>query len=499
MASGGISQDVHPKSIGERSLKSLRSSRGILLLLVTVMLWLHRNGFQPVNIILVIFGTVWLAHKGLTTTSLFRKNETVGEKTTLRRKAKIMSLLIVGFIVFILISATLFINISPQVGGDSLDYDSLNYRDGAFQNLIATDVSSENSSFWETMAAYMVSGEQRSPGTPLPTKEFILEPLESEEISVTWFGHSTLLIRSNEVTILTDPLFGEDNIDPLFFGPSPFSLEFSYELEDLPPIDYVLISHDHYDHLDMGAIKELRESTFFVPLGIKAHLLRWNVPGENVQELDWYDEVNVSEHLDFALTPAQHFSGRSLLNGDSTLWGSWVIEHYNQSLFFSGDSGYMEEFKTIGDKYGPFDIAFLESGQYNEAWADIHMFPEQVVQAGIDLNASVILPIHNSKYTLALHSWDEPLERVSGEGERRNMSVATPMIGETFLLGGPIPNEAWWLNVSNGSPSFLESNSLVGYLLPPLAVVGIFWMITERNERSRTEEKNDLHNAPEEE
>tara|TARA_B110000305_G_scaffold92768_1_gene104606 strand:+ start:179 stop:1678 length:1500 start_codon:yes stop_codon:yes gene_type:complete len=499
MASEGINQDLAPETFGKHTLKPLRASRGTLLLLVTVMLWLYRNHFQPVNVIIVILGFVWLALKGLSKTSLFTKNETSGEKPTLKRKARLITFLIAGFFTFVIISATLFINISPQVGGDSLDYDSLNYRDGAFQNLIPTDVSSENSSFWETMAAYMVSGEQRSPGAPLPTKEFILEPLESEEISVTWFGHSTILIRSNNVTILTDPLFGEDNMDPLFFGPSPFSLEFSYELEDLPPIDYVLISHDHYDHLDMGAIKELRDSKFYVPLGIKAHLLRWNVPGENVQELDWYDEVNVSEHLGFALTPAQHFSGRSLFNSDSTLWGSWVIELQNQSLFFSGDSGYTEEFKTIGEKYGPFDIAFLESGQYNQAWENIHMFPEQVVQAGIDLNTSVILPIHNSKYTLALHSWDEPLERVSGEGERRNMSVATPMIGETFILGGPIPNDAWWLNVSNASPSFLESNSFVGYLLPPLAVVGMFWMFTERNERSRTEEKNGLQNAPEEE
>ena len=499
MASEGIIQDIASESIGERLIMTLRSSRGILLLLVTTMLWLYRNNFQPVNALIILMGIVWLALKGLTKTSLFAKNGTVEGKPTLKRQAKLMATLIAGFLAFVLLSATLFINLSPQVGGDSVEYDSLNYRDGTFQNLIPTDVSSENSSFWDTLGEYMLSGGQRSPSTPLPTKEFSLESLDSEEVSVTWFGHSTILIRSNEITILTDPLFGEENMDPLFFGPTPFSLEYSYELEDLPPIDYVLISHDHYDHLDMGAIKGLRDSTFYVPLGIKSHLIKWDVPEENVLELDWYDEVNVSEHLRLALTPAQHFSGRSLFNSDSTLWGSWVIELHNRSLFFSGDSGYMEEFKTIGEMYGPFDIAFVETGQYNLAWKDIHMFPEQAVQAGFDLNASIILPIHNSKYTLSTHSWDEPLERISGEGERRNMSVSTPMIGETFILGGSIPNDAWWLNVSNGSPSFLASNSFVGYLLPPLAIIGMFWMATERNERSRTVEKNGLYNVSEEE
>jgi len=269
-------------------------------------------------------------------------------------------------------------------------------------------------------------------------------------------------------------------MDPLFLGPSPFPFEHNYVLEDLPPIDYVLISHDHYDHLDMGTISYLKDSKFYVPLGVKSHLLQWDVQGENIQEFDWYDEANITEQLDIAFTPAQHFSGRGVLNGDSTLWGSWVINHNNKSIYFSGDSGYSVDFLEIGNRYGPFDIAILESGQYNEAWKEIHMFPAEAIQAGIDLNASTILPIHNSKFELALHSWDEPLERVAEEGEKRNVSVAKPMIGETFVLGESIPNDPWWRNVSDGSPSFLKTNSIVGGVTIAFAVLGLFMINADR-------------------
>ena len=474
-------------AIRERS--SIPECGGTMLIVAALMLFLYRKNLQSVNLLFIVLAALWLSVRLLSKTSLFTKSEIDLKAPSRKRYAKLLSLLILGFVISILVSGTLFVNLSQQVGGEAGTYDSPNYRDEKFQNLIPTSISAQNSSFFSNLADYMVDDSQRSPKTVLPTKKFQLEPLVSDEISITWFGHSTLLIRSQNVTILTDPIFGEQNTDPLFFGPTPFSFEHRYALNNLPPIDYVLISHDHYDHLDMATIKDLKDSKFYVPLGVKSHLLRWGLAEENIQEFDWYEETKISDHLDIALTPAQHFSGRSLFDGDATLWGSWVINLNNQSLFFSGDSGYTEEFVEIGERYGPFDIAFLESGQYNLAWQDIHMFPAEVVQAGIDLNASIILPIHNSKYELSLHPWKEPLEKVSAEGERRNLSVATPMIGETFILGDSIPNDAWWTNVSDGTPSLLKEHFLVGMMIPPMAIVGILWMFTGRLSHTTNETK----------
>lgn len=449
---------------------------GHVLFVLTSMLLLYRNNLQTLNFLIIIVALFWLIIRLIAKTSIFSKNELI-DKPTLKRKAKIFSLVITVLISFIIISSTLFLNFSPQVGGEPQLHESSNFRDGTFHNLNPTSVSSGNVSFLELLAQYIVSDNHRSPNVPLPTKEFERLNLDTDEISITWLGHSTILIHTDNVTIITDPIFGEDNTDPLFFGPMPFIYQHTYEIRDLPEIDYVFISHDHYDHLDMDTIKELENSKFFVPLGVKAHLLRWGINDENIEELDWYDEMSISSELTVALTPSQHFSGRGLFNGDTTLWASWVFNLNDKSIFFSGDSGYMDEYTTIGEKYGPFDIAFLESGQYHEAWSNIHMFPEEVIQAGIDLNASTILPIHNSKYELSLHRWDEPLERVTAEGERRNMSVATPMIGESFVLGETIPNRAWWANVSDGPDLFLKNNLIIGAIVIPLNIASFVWIV----------------------
>ena len=477
----------------------LRDNRAWVLFISTTMIILYRNNLQSINFLIVLIGLSWLSIELTSKTSIFSKNELLSNRPSLKRKVKIFSFLLAIFMSLIIVSATIFLNFSPQVGGESSVYDSPNYKDGTFQNLNPTGVSSGNVSFLELLSQYMVDDSHRSPKVPLPTKEFEMLNLEQDEISITWFGHSTLLIHTDNITIITDPVFGEDNTDPLFFGPMPFIYQHSYDLQDLPEIDYVFISHDHYDHLDMDTIKQLKDSKFFVPLGVKAHLLRWQISEDNIEELDWYDERTISSEFNVALTPSQHFSGRGLFNGDSTLWASWVFNLNDKSIFFSGDSGYMEEYVTIGEKYGPFDIAFLESGQYNEAWSEIHMFPEEVVQAGIDLNANIILPIHNSKYELSLHHWDEPLERVTSEGERRNLSVATPMIGESFVLGKTIPNRAWWANVSGGSDSFLKDNLILGIIIIPLNLFSIIWIVSssEKMQKSKSKSKYNLNSEQE--
>ena len=450
---------------------------GKVLLLLTVMLWFYRNNLQSLNffiiLILLIRGSINLICR----TSAFTKKETDLSNPSFKRKAKIFSSMVVFFVIVILLSATAFLNFSPQVGGDPGSFDSPHYYDGKFNNLNETSVST--GSFFGTMLDYMVGDDDRNPSIIIPTKEYLNMSLDEPDVSVTWFGHSTILIQSHNTTILMDPVFGDEGLDPLIFGPSPFAYEHTYEIEDLPRVDYVFISHDHYDHLDMKTIKSLEGAQFFVPLGVKSHLTTWDIPSEDVQEFDWYDEHNISSEFFIALTPSQHFSGRGV-SGDNTLWGSWVLDFNGHKIFFSGDGGYSDEYAEIGEKYGPFDIAIIEAGQYNEAWSSIHMFPEQSVQASIDLNASTILPIHNTKYVLSLHKWDAPLERVTAAGELLNQQVSTPYIGDTFVLGGENPDTRWWRDVEIPSPPWLKVSPFVGFMIPLLLIASLAMVNIQR-------------------
>ncbi|MGB2036997.1 MAG: MBL fold metallo-hydrolase [Candidatus Poseidoniaceae archaeon] len=468
--------------------KKIKSS-GKVLLLLALMLWFYRNNLQSVNFFIVLILLIRGSINLLCRTSVFTKKEVDVSVPSFKRKAKIFSTMVLFFVIIILLSATAFLNLSPQVGGDPGSYDSPNYYDGKFNNLNETSVST--GSFFGTLLDYMVGDDDRDPNVVLPTKKFQNMSLNESDVSITWFGHSTILIQSHNTTILMDPILGDGELDPLIFGPSPFAYQHTYGIEDLPQVDYVFISHDHYDHLDMGTIQSLTGAEFFVPLGVKSHLTTWDIPSENVIEFDWYDEYNVTSEFFIALTPSQHFSGRGL-SGDNTLWGSWVLDFNGHKIFFSGDSGYSEEYVEIGDKYGPFDIAIIEAGQYNEAWSSIHMFPEQSVQASIDLNASTILPIHNTKYVLALHKWDAPLERVTAAGELLNQTVSTPYIGESFVLGGENPDYRWWRDVEIPSPPWLKESVFVGFLIP-LALISSLMMINlqhlvSKNPLSKEEE-----------
>jgi L-ascorbate metabolism protein UlaG (beta-lactamase superfamily) len=450
---------------------------GKVLFLLTVMLWFYRNNLQSLNFFIILILLTRGSINLLCRTSAFTKKETDLSNPSFKRKAKIFSSMVVFFVIVILLSATAFLNFSPQVGGDPGSFDSPHYYDGKFNNLNETSVST--GSFFGTMLDYMVGDDDRNPSIIIPTKEYLNMSLEEPDVSVTWFGHSTILIQSHNTTILMDPVFGDEGLDPLIFGPSPFAYEHTYEIEDLPRVDYVFISHDHYDHLDMKTIKSLEGAQFFVPLGVKSHLTTWDIPSEDVQEFDWYDEHNISSEFFIALTPSQHFSGRGV-SGDNTLWGSWVLDFNGHKIFFSGDGGYSDEYAEIGEKYGPFDIAIIEAGQYNEAWSSIHMFPEQSVQASIDLNASTILPIHNTKYVLSLHKWDAPLERVTAAGELLNQQVSTPYIGDTFVLGGENPDTRWWRDVEIPSPPWLKVSPFVGFMIPLLLVASLAMVNIQR-------------------
>ena len=452
-------------------------SIGRILVLASIMIWFYRQDLMSLNyIVLLNFVVKFIIHL-IAKTSLFTKKESDVSIVSFKRKAKIFSLLVSIFMAVIILSATAFLTMSDQVGGDLGEYDSPNYYDGKFNNLRPTDV--ETGSFMGVLLDYMVGNADRSPGQTVPTQPYQQADVEEGAVRVTWFGHSTILVETHDTTLIFDPVFGSDNLNPLVFGPAPFDYEHIYQVDQLPDIDYVFISHDHYDHLDMTTIQSLDESMFFVPLGVDEHLKVWDIPSNQIMTFDWYDEVNMREDFQVALTPSQHFSGRGL-DRDNSLWGSWVVEIENHSIYFSGDSGYSEEFIEINERYGPFDIAICEAGQYNEAWDQIHMYPEQSVQAAIDLNATTMLPIHNTKYILALHEWDDPLERVYQEGKRTNQHVSTPMIGESFILGQPMEDNPWWREVAKHNPWFLKTSAIVGWLLPLIFLAGIGMIVHER-------------------
>ena len=210
-------------------------------------------------------------------------------------------------------------------------------------------------------------------------------------------------------------------------------------------IDVLLITHDHYDHLDYQSILELKGKVkhFVTSVGVGSHLERWGIPAEQITELAWGEQTEVSG-LKFTATSARHFTGR-LFKRNQTLWSAFILQTPAYKLYLGGDSGYDTHFKEIGEQHGPFDLAILECGQYHDYWRDIHMFPEQTVQAAVDLRASVLMPVHWGKFSLALHDWDEPIRRVYKSAEELGQQITTPVMGEMVTLGGPYPSRQWWL------------------------------------------------------
>ncbi|MFC3532057.1 MBL fold metallo-hydrolase [Vogesella facilis] len=257
-------------------------------------------------------------------------------------------------------------------------------------------------------------------------------------------GHSSMLIRIDGHYLLTDPVFSERASPLQWAGPKRFH-PVPLSIDELPPIKAVILSHDHYDHLDKHTVLALdsKVERFITPLRVGDHLKRWGIAADKIIELDWWQQAELGS-LRFTATPAQHFSGRGLRDRDRTLWASWVIAGSRERLFFSGDSGYFPGFREIGERCGPFDVTMIETGAYNALWSDIHMLPEQSVQAHIDLRGKAMLPIHNSTFDLALHDWHEPLERASAIAAARGVTLLTPLIGEPLALNAASTGTAWW-------------------------------------------------------
>ncbi|MFC8055433.1 MBL fold metallo-hydrolase [Bacillus cereus] len=314
-------------------------------------------------------------------------------------------------------------------------------------NQIHTDVSFKPKDIIGLMTDYF---KMKSKLRPLKNLPIVLSDKNNETLeSVTWFGHSASLLKIAGKKLLLDPMFGDASSPFPVFTSKRYSGAFSLEREDFQEIDAIIISHNHYDHLNYKSIMLLKDRAkhFYVPTGVAQYLIKWGVSPSKISEHNWWDEI-IFDNIKLVCAPARHFSGRSMTDRDCSLWCSWLILGQETKVFFSGDSGYAPHFKEIGDKYGPFDLTLMECGQYDSRWSAIHMLPEETVQAHIDVKGELLLPIHWGAFTLALHDWSDPIERVTKEAKRLGVKITTPQIGESITLKSTdYPSSAWWKGI----------------------------------------------------
>jgi len=344
--------------------------------------------------------------------------------------------------------------------------ESANHKKEKFINRDGID-STLSGSTWDAMKKMLFGGQQRVPEKPLEVKKIdpkLLTGGNADELKITWLGHSFTIIEIEGSLVLTDPMLGKRPSPVPFMGPKRYHKELPIEVEEFPEIDLVIISHDHYDHLDYGTIKKLHPKVkhFIVPLGVGAYLEKWGVPKEKITSLDWWQQTTTAKGLRIAAAPAQHFSGRNPFSRNDTLWASWAIMGTKHRVFFSGDSGYNPAFKEIGFEYGPFDVTLMENGQYNKSWERVHMLPEQSLQAHIDVQGKVMLPIHWGAYNLSIHDWTEPVERLLKAAAKSKVVVATPRIGHTWKYGEAVPVARWWPDIHKKKKAVVRGSKGTG-------------------------------------
>lgn len=355
-------------------------------------------------------------------------------------------------IITVLVIAVLLFLQHPKFGARpdaerlALIEQSPNYRDGAFQNQSHTPDLAEGVSYYTVMKDFFFAKSKRSkPKLVLPSANTNLKALGDDENVVVWFGHSSYFIKADGKTMLVDPVFC-GAASPVAATTRAFAGSDVCTADDLPYIDYLFITHDHWDHLDYDTILKLKDrvGTVITGLGTGEHLERWGYDSAIIKELDWNQAAALGEGFTATAVPGRHFSGRGIKR-NGALWVGFVLQTPTLKLFLGGDSGYDKHFKEIGTNHGPFDLALLECGQYNRYWKYIHMMPEEVVIAAQDLRAKRLMPVHWAKFSLALHSWDEPITDVSNYANKQGMPLVTPMIGQKVNLNDTLQAfTPWW-------------------------------------------------------
>lgn len=330
---------------------------------------------------------------------------------------------------------------------------SRNYKNDAFQNLENTPAISEDASYGGMLYNFLFSqSKQVLPKVALPSIKVDLLALDPDENILVWFGHSSYFMQVEGKTVLVDPVFS-GFASPFSFSVKAFAGTDRYTPADMPEIDYLFISHDHWDHLDYETIIELKSKVKQVicGLGVGAHFEHWGFDKDKIYERDWYDSIVLVEGFIAHLVPMRHFSGRGFKRNPS-LWTAFVLKTPQRQILIGGDSGYGKHFKEIGEKFGAFDLVILENGQYDMNWKYIHMMPDEVLQAAQDLNAKALFPVHSSKFPLANHAWYEPLQKITTLNEQSTtpFHLITPIIGDKINLDQlPNPFEKWWEKYTN--------------------------------------------------
>ncbi|MFT4679369.1 MAG: L-ascorbate metabolism protein UlaG (beta-lactamase superfamily) [Flavobacteriales bacterium] len=325
------------------------------------------------------------------------------------------------------------------------------FKNGRFENLVTTTMDITLSSLPKILKENFSSNTKKSPEQPIPIAAFEAQSFDSADNKpkFIWYGHSVLLLQLLGKNILIDPMFG-DNAAPISPIATKRFSENSLELIDqLPKIDLVIITHDHYDHLDYDSIKKLLPlaDKWFVSLGVGRHINKWGVPADQISEFDWWDEVEF-ENIKMTCTPSRHFSGRGPFDRAKSLWGGWVFQTDDHSIYWSGDGGYGDHFKSISEKFGSFDWAFIECGQYNKYWRPIHMFPDESVQAGLDVNANIIFPVHWGGFSLSPHAWKEPIEQFMEHAQNNSIQAYSPEMGIAINFGEENRCIDWWKDLN---------------------------------------------------
>jgi L-ascorbate metabolism protein UlaG (beta-lactamase superfamily) len=326
---------------------------------------------------------------------------------------------------------------------------SPHYADGRFRNLLPTPILTEDSNVVSALFTSMTTrGERLRPSAPLPVWKTDLKSLDRHADLVVWFGHSSCFIQLAGKRLLIDPVFST-NAAPIPFANRAFDGTSVFSADDMPEIDCLLITHDHWDHLDYASVRKLEPKTRLVvtALGVGTYFRHWGYARGKIREADWFSVVKAEADLSIHALPARHFSGRMLIR-DRTQWAGFALETPRRRIFFSGDSGYGPHFTEIGRRLCGFDLAVLDNGQYNQRWAHVHMTPEEAVRAAGDLRAKALLPAHVARFSLSKHPWDEPFQRISTASEDKAFRLLTPMIGQPVMLdGSAAPFGRWWEQV----------------------------------------------------